>query len=437
MDGEPGYGIQGEFNLTLVEDGILPASMVFGLMLAAPAAAQLRRAAPPLRLMGCGFLLWAAAAATCAAAPSYGVLLAARLAIGVGVGPFIALASPLVDDAAPRDKKSLWLSLLFLCIPVGFALGYVYGGLVGSAYGWRTAFAFEAAAMLPLAALTLLAPPVELRGAKPVAEGAAGASKSALAHLAADCRQLARSPVALLTILALSVYNGALGCYAFYGPKAARDIFALPPQKADLLFGGVTVVTGVLGTLAGGLSLDALGNSVRNALLLCTAGVGVGCALILAGFAAARTLAQFGPAFALGEFGMFLLAAPVNAVLLWSVSAELRPFALSAAEFSQHLLGDIPAPPLLGLLQSRLGDWRASMSAVTGLLAVAVALFAVALCHAGGAADASARQVLAVEGELLADGQEVGGERDSERGGAAAAVAGQDLTEPLLSAAPA
>lgn len=191
----------------------------------------------------------------------------------------------------------------------------------------------------------------------------------------------------------------------------------------------------------------------------------------------------------------------MNAVLLWSVSAELRPFALSAAEFSQHLLGDIPAPPLLGLLQvwymwglplqagtcpgcrrgfggcaagkhlssaswafcwlctwachpssltgaasltsllplpqSRLGDWRASMSAVTGLLAVAVALFAVALCHAGGAADASARQVLAVEGELLADGQEVGGERDSERGGAAAAVAGQDLTEPLLSAAPA
>ena len=229
--------MQGEFNLTLVEDGILPASMVFGLMLAAPAAAQLRRAAPPLRLMGCGFLLWAAAAATCAAAPSYGVLLAARLAIGVGVGPFIALASPLVDDAAPRDKKSLWLSLLFLCIPVGFALGYVYGGLVsspawvgrrggrgaaskaggagrrlccrrtlppcrdraperdapptthhpprhpwsdraqvGSAYGWRTAFAFEAAAMLPLAALTLLAPPVELRGAKPVAEGAAGAT---------------------------------------------------------------------------------------------------------------------------------------------------------------------------------------------------------------------------------------------------------------------
>jgi hypothetical protein len=46
-----------------------------------------------------------------------------------------------------------------------------------------------------------------------------------------------------------------------------------------------------------------------------------------------------------------LLAAPVNAVLLWSVPPDLRPFALSAAEASQHLLGDIPSPPALGWLQ--------------------------------------------------------------------------------------
>ena len=56
------------------------------------------------------------------------------------------------------------------------------------------------------------------------------------------------------------------------------------------------------------------------------------------------------------------MAAPVNAVLLWSVPHELRPFALSAAEFAQHLFGDIPSPPLLGWLQVGrcvvLGVWR-------------------------------------------------------------------------------
>ena len=45
------------------------------------------------------------------------------------------------------------------------------------------------------------------------------------------------------------------------------------------------------------------------------------------------------------------MAAPVNGVLMWSVPPGLRPFALAAAEFSQHLLGDIPSPPLLGWLQ--------------------------------------------------------------------------------------
>lgn len=168
----------------------------------------------------------------------------------------------------------------------------------------------------------------------------------------------------------------------------------------------------MLGTLCGGLALDAMGPSVRSALLICTAGVGAACTLIMAGFTLAQTLGWFAPAFAAGEFAMvsagscvglrqaqhlggkaglpstwrpgrlscppfaspqlvshmprrlltpplppcrrqFLLAAPVNAALLWSVPPGLRPFTLSACEFAQHALGDIPSPPALGWLQVR------------------------------------------------------------------------------------
>ncbi|KAL4447478.1 hypothetical protein ABPG75_004697 [Micractinium tetrahymenae] len=407
-DGQPGYGIQGEFDLSLSADGLLAAALMTGLMLSAPACSQLSRHFPALRLMGLGLSLWVLGAAGCALAPAFAALLACRLLVGAAVGPFIALAAPLIDDQAPPQEKSLWLAALFLCIPVGFATGYIYGGLVGTAYGWRAAFGLEATAMLPLAALMLLAPPVELRHGRPPA---AGGGKSAAALLAADCRMLARTPVAMLTILALSVYNGALGCYAFYGPKAARDIFSLPAEKADLLFGGVTVLTGVLGTVSGGVALDAMGPSVRNALLLCIGGVSVGCVMIMAGFAAAKSIALFAPAFAIGELGMFLMAAPVNAVLLWSVPPGLRPFALAAAEFSQHALGDIPSPPALGWLQGRLGDWRVSMCATTGLLAVSVVLFTAALCRAKGAV--SYREVAEVEGGQLAEEEEEEGSAGS------------------------
>ena len=63
--------------------------------------------------------------------------------------------------------------------------------------------------------------------------------------LAADIGALCRSPTCPLTILAMSLYNGALGGYAYYGPKAARDVFQLGPETGDLLFGVITVATGV------------------------------------------------------------------------------------------------------------------------------------------------------------------------------------------------
>lgn len=201
--------------------------------------------------------------------------------------------------------------------------------------------------MLPFAGALLLASPVELRASSKAAapavapgSGPAGAGK-ALAAFLADCRELAASRVCISTMLALAAYNGSLGCYAFFGPKAARAIFDLPSETADLLFGGITVLTGVLGTLCGGLALDSMGASVRNALLLCTGaldcfgnpfgfrltealvrallsmppsphgcanlaagGVGCGCVLVMAGFGAAKTMPWFGPVFAGGELAM-------------------------------------------------------------------------------------------------------------------------------------
>ena len=48
----------------------------------------------------------------------------------------------------------------------------------------------------------------------------------------------------------------------------------------------------------------------------------------------------------------------MNAVLLWSVPPGVRPLAMSLSVVATHLLGDVPSPPLLGLLQGRLGNWR-------------------------------------------------------------------------------
>ncbi len=54
-----------------------------------------------------------------------------------------------------------------------------------------------------------------------------------------------------------------LGAYAYLGPKATRAIFQLPSEKADILIGAVTVVTGVFGTITGGEHLCSCRHHLR------------------------------------------------------------------------------------------------------------------------------------------------------------------------------
>lgn len=162
------------------------------------------------------------------------------------------------DDHAPPRQKALWLGLFYCCIPTGYALGYIFGGLVGAALGWRAAFLLEAAAMLPFVAFCLRAPPVSLRGDSARGEGSdavvdgpsvgrpslAARLRASLRAVAADARVLLRHPVYLWAVAGMTVYTAVLGTYAFYGPKAGRDVFGIAPERADLTFGAITVLTG-------------------------------------------------------------------------------------------------------------------------------------------------------------------------------------------------
>ena len=153
----------------------------------------------------------------------------------------------------------------------GYALGYIFGGLVGGALGWRAAFLIEAAAMLPFVVFCLRAPPINLRGSSSSSGGSSGGSvagssagregsghsasrpapllarlRSAARTIASDIALLLRHPVYVWTVAGMTVYTAVLGAFAFYGPKAGRDVFAIAPERADITFGGITVLTGML-----------------------------------------------------------------------------------------------------------------------------------------------------------------------------------------------
>jgi MFS family permease len=181
------------------------------------------------------------------------------------------------------------------------------------------------------------------------------------------------------------LYTAVLGVYAFWGPKAGKRIFDLAGETADLVFGGVTVITGVFGSLIGGLLLDWLGSTLSNANLVCGLGQLFGLVLLIPAFLWAKNFTLFIVLFALGELGLFTLQAPVAAIGMWCVPTALRPLAISMVTVSIHLLGDVPSPPLVGALQSALeqgktgaqadAQWRITMSVASSLLFLSGCVF--------------------------------------------------------------
>jgi predicted MFS family arabinose efflux permease len=51
---------------------------------------------------------------------------------------------PYIDSTAPHEKRGVWLAIFYIAGPLGTALGYAWGGILGSsALTWRAAFLLE------------------------------------------------------------------------------------------------------------------------------------------------------------------------------------------------------------------------------------------------------------------------------------------------------
>lgn len=239
--------------------------------------------------------------------------------------------------------------------------------------------------------------------------------KGVTSELAKDAGKVLSQPVWLHMCAAYIMYTAVLGVYAFWGPKAGKRIYHMSGESADVIFGGVTVITGVFGSLGGGLALDALGSTLWNANLLCGVSNFVGLVFVLTAFLAARNFTVFIVLFAIGELALFMIQAPVNAIGMWSVPAALRPLAISMVTVSIHLLGDVPSPPLVGALQSALEhgkphdqadqQWRISMSVISLLLFFSGCMFLRGSCVSRKAKDYRKDDDLAIVASVAEDHQ--------------------------------
>ncbi len=165
---------------------------------------------------------------------TYWELFASRAAVGIGEAAYATIAPALLADYYPPPRRGRIFAIFYMAIPVGSALGYVVGGMVSQAWGWRAAFLVAGIPGL-LLALWVLRVPDPPRGAM---ESAAGSTPASLVTQAVErpgvlqalrraltlYLRLARQGSYALTVLGYAAYTFAVGGLAFWMPTFLERI---------------------------------------------------------------------------------------------------------------------------------------------------------------------------------------------------------------------
>ncbi|MFH1725335.1 MAG: MFS transporter [Elusimicrobiota bacterium] len=367
--------IKTDLDLSDARLGMLASAFMFIYMFAAPPAGFLADRGSRRRWIASGVALWSLATSLTGLARSFVQIFLARAAIGIGQSGFSSVSPAFVAEHFPKERRGGVLAMYSLGIPVGSALGYVLGGWIGHRYGWRCACL---AAGLPGIALAVLAwrlrDPRE-RDGNPPRPGAASEERPSAGALRKPPRLLdfpslyrIRSYVA--ATLAMAAMTFALGGLAVWAPSFLTRYWAMNVSEAGMLFGGMTVVSGLVGTLLGGWLGDRLLRVTGKAYFLVS---GAGLLLALPASVLAILTGSFGlmlAALFAAETLAFLNMGPLNAVFVCVTSPMMRSMAFAANIFVIHALGDAVSPAIIGYA-SDLWGLRAALVGAMFMLGVA------------------------------------------------------------------
>jgi predicted MFS family arabinose efflux permease len=338
--------LKSAMSLTDTELGGLMSAFLLVYIIAAPAFGSWGDRGSRTRPIALGVFLWSLATALSGLAQNYPQLLAGRTLVGIGEAAYVAIAPALLADCFAAQGRGRVYAVLNMAIPVGAALGYIVGGLVSAHWGWRAAFFVAGVPGMLLAALVLWLPDPP-RGSydgprQPEAPAAATASP-----LAIYLGLLKRWPY-VVVVLGYAAYTFGLGGLAFWMPTFLERVRHVSPAAATTGFGAIVLVTGFVGTFAGGWLGDHLLRFSRQAYLWFSGTLtllAVPCALLAL---LAPSPAVYYPAIVGAQLLLFMSTGPINAAIVNIAGPLERASAIALSMFAIHLLGDVPSPALIG-----------------------------------------------------------------------------------------
>ncbi len=337
--------IQADFHATDEQMGALTTALFITYMLTAPCTGWLGDRFRRKPLIVAGAVLWSLATLFTYFVHDYWSLYFRHALVGVGEATFGIFAPAVLSDFFPARDRNRILSIFYLAIPVGAALGYLIGGQLGARYGWRTPFFVGAIPGLLIAALYALF-------ATEPARGGSEASDEPLARpttreMLRNFLALFRNPGFLCATLGMAMMVFTMGGISTWMPTFLHRFSGMGVAKAGTILGAITVVDGLAGTAIGGWLAQIWLRRDHRALYLLSAW-SVILTLPLAALVFFGPPAWSIPALFAAEFFLFLNTGPLNAAICNSVSSGVRSSAIALNLFLIHMLGDTFSPQIIG-----------------------------------------------------------------------------------------
>jgi MFS family permease len=352
---------------------------------------------PRRSVIAAGVVLWSAATLACGLARSFGELFAARVAVGIGEAALAPAAISMIADYFPPRLRGTAIGVFIAGMAIGGGAAISIGGallhaadlgmlrelpVVGVLPPWRAVLCLLALPGIVLVALLLTVREPQRRNKTTNA----GAPPLTLREVAL----LFRAKAGFLLPLYLAIAFVSAGDMSFqnWTPVLLARCFGLSPGEIGSHLGTLSIATGVLGMLAGGVLSDLYTRRRGESSLL---PVAIG-AVLLGLSGAAITLAVTANQ-ALACFAAWtLMASAAEAITIITLQAvipnEIRGVGAALVSLGNMLLGLGGGTTVTALLTDRVfGSPLAvgrSMSCVVLVAGItAIALFSCAKAREG------------------------------------------------------
>src|ERR1043166_1112868 len=329
--------LRAELHLNNEQGGTTYTAFMIGYFITAPFFGVLGDRASRKWLIALGIFVWSVGTVLTGFATTLTALIAFRVLVGVGEASYATISPSIISDKFSGPKRNTALTIFYVAIPVGSALGYVVAGAIAHHSTWRHAFIWAGAPGLLLALLLL-----------PFAEPERSTSEIHDKPTPRDVLQLFRLPNYMLVVLGYTAYTFALGAFQHWSASFLNEQRGLALADADSFFGGSLAIAGLIGTFVGGMIATAWQKKTRAGYaLLSGLSVAVSVPLAFGAFAVHDAHASMA-LLALAMLFIFFSTGPVNTLILENAPAHMRASAMAVSIFMIHLFGDLWAPKIVG-----------------------------------------------------------------------------------------